>query len=133
MKKSIILPVALRMMAFTILKAQSNNSLIGKWETTYEIEGEKMNVVYQFKNEGKKLKCYTLFLKDDKGNGEAYDSIVMADVHFKDKTGNAEYVLKYEGEIYKVQAYLQLINENSLEVSYSYYGYADTEIWRKVK
>ncbi|MEO1628940.1 MAG: hypothetical protein AAFV25_27585, partial [Bacteroidota bacterium] len=83
------------------------------------------------KDDGGKLLCHTLSLKDDQGRGEAYHSLVMTDIRFQGKKGEAQYLFKYEGETYEVKAALHLTSANTLEVSYSYYGYSDTEIWKR--
>ncbi|MEN0048919.1 MAG: hypothetical protein AAF806_17780 [Bacteroidota bacterium] len=133
MKELKIILIAFMMIPFAKVNAQSNSSLIDKWETTYEVEGEKINIVYQFKNNNETLLCHTLFLSDDKGNREAYDSVVMTNIRFNGEKGKAQYLFQYEEKTYEVEAFLHLTNANTLEVSYSYYGYADTELWQKVE
>ncbi|MEL6635625.1 MAG: hypothetical protein AAFW73_08120 [Bacteroidota bacterium] len=114
-------------------KAQSDHSLIGKWQSLYEVEGEKIRVDYQFKNEREKLGCYAVLFKDDAGNEEAANTVVMSSIDFENQRGKAQYLLQYEGETYEVEATLRLINAQTLEVHYSYYGYADTETWKRQK
>lgn len=133
MKNLKMILVAFMVITFANVKAQSYSSLIGQWKTIYEIEGEKIHVNYQFSYDNEKLLCRTLSLKDDKGNGEAYEVVVMSDIHFEKGKGEAKYSLKYEGETYEITATLQLINTNTLEVSYSYYGYTDTEVWKRIE
>jgi hypothetical protein len=133
MSKSQALIISFMMMALTSASAQSTNSLLGKWEATYDIEGEKMIVSYEFKKVKGKLVCYTTFIKDDKGNGEAYKSLAMTNISLKGGKGKSKYLLEYEGKTYKIKASLKLTNSKTLKVSYSYEGYSDTEIWKKVK
>ena len=108
----IIFSTVFLVIIFTHAKAQSSSSLIGQWKTTYEVEGEKIHVNYQFKNINGKLLCRTLSLKDDKGNEKAYNAIVMSDIQLKNGNGKAKYILKYEGETYEVIATLKLIKLN---------------------
>lgn len=110
-----------------------NQSLAGQWESRYELEGEKFEIAFEFKDDKGALQCHTLFLRDDQGNTENYDSIAMTDIQWKDKKGKAQYFFEYEGETYEVEASLHLVDANTLEVQYSYYGYSETEIWKKVK
>ena len=117
--------------ALSSAKAQSDHSLIGNWQSLYEVEGEKIRVDYQFRDEGKKLLCYAVLFKDDAGNAEAANTVVMSNIDFENQKGKAQYVFQYEGETYEVEAALHLVNAQTLEVHYSYYGYADTEIWKR--
>jgi hypothetical protein len=71
-------------------------------------------------------------MKDNRGNGEAYYTLVMSDISFQNGKGTALYVMEYEGEKYEVEASLRLINSRLLKVSYGYYGYSETETWNKV-
>ena len=133
MKKIKIILLAFIVIALAHVNAQPTHPLIGKWQTVYDLEGEKVYVNYQFKKINGKLFCTTLFLKDEKGNSEAYNTVAMSDIDFENKKGKAQYMLKYEGELYEVEASLYLTNANTLEVRYSYYGYTNAEIWKKVE
>ncbi len=126
-----IVLLALAAISITALFAQSKDTLLGKWDASYDVEGEKINVRYEFKYKNGKLLCYTLNIKDDQGNGEAYHSLAMSDITFQHGKGTAQYVMEYEGEKYEVEASLRLINAKTLQVSYSYYGYPETETWTK--
>lgn len=112
--------------------SQSNGSLMGKWEAQYEVEGQKVSSGFEFKKDQGKLICQTLYLKDADGNGEPYSAVVMTHVDFKNGKGTARYTMKYEGETYEVDADLELTNAHTLKISYSYYGYSETETWKRV-
>jgi hypothetical protein len=132
MKTLRILLLILAAVSITALFAQSKSALPGKWTASYEVEGEEINIQYEFKYKNGKLSCYTLHMKDNRGNGEAYYTLVMSDISFQNGKGTALYVMEYEGEKYEVEASLRLINSRLLKVSYGYYGYSETETWNKV-
>lgn len=113
------------------LQAQSSASLKGKWETTYKLNGETGHVTYSFKDTKGKLQAYSISMKDDKGNEQKDNSLIMDKITFKDGKGTCTYMIKYEGKTYDIKAKLFLKNKNTLEVSYTYYGYSDKETWKR--
>lgn len=120
-------------LAFTAVKAQSNHSLIGKWKTAYNEDGEKGYITYKIKSVDGELKGYTQYIEDDQGNGEDYHSLALTNIQFSNDKGKATYVIEYEGETYFAEASLRLEDANTLKVHYSYMGYSDTETWKRVK
>ncbi len=115
------------------INAQDGNVLIGKWETSYEEDGEKFYVTYEFKNINRKLKCYTLYIKDDKDEGAKYYSLAMEKIRMKEGKGDAKYKYNEGNKKYVFDAKLILKKTDILYVSYSFWGYSNTEIWKKVK
>ena len=115
------------------LNAQSINDLLGKWETTYIEEGEKATVVYEFIKEENQIKAYTILIKDDKGNKEPYKEVALDKIKFKDGKGKGTYFIEYDGDNYDLETDLKLKDATNLELSYSYWGYSDTEIWKKIE
>ena len=115
------------------IKAQNNNDLIGKWETTYDDEGEKSYVTYEFKNVSGNLKCYTLYLKNDKGEGVKYNALAMDKITLNNGKGIAKYKYNEGNKNYVFDTKLHLKNQSTLYVSYSFWGYSNTEIWKRVK
>ncbi len=118
--------------SITNLTAQ-NNPLTGKWEAEYEENNEKSYVTYEFRKENRKLICYTTYFKDDKGQGEEYESLAIKDILFEGGKGNGKFMLAYEGKHYEVRANLTLRDSNTLVISYSAWGYSDSETWKRLK
>lgn len=114
------------------ISATSQSPLLGKWQTEYELEGDRFSIVYQFKDVEGKLKCYSLYTKTSKGQLEKHQALVMDAIDFENGTGTARYSLTYEGETYEVDATLKLEDNRILTVEYSYYGYGDTETWKRI-
>ena len=119
-------------LSITNLTAQ-NNPLAGKWEAEYEENNEKSYVTYEFRNKNRKLTCYTTYIKDDKGRGEKYESLAIKDILFEGKKGTGKFMLAYEGKNYEVRANLTLRDGNTLIISYSAWGYSDSETWKRLK
>lgn len=130
---TLIITIFLVFLSITRISSQSNDSLLGKWQTTYEENGEKAFVSYEFKNVDGRLKCYTFYIKDDKGEGTKYHSLAMENIVLKEGNGKAKYRYNEEGKKYVFDANLYLKNENTLQISYSYWGYSNTEIWKRLK
>ncbi len=118
--------------SITNLTAQ-NNPLAGKWEAEYEENNEKSYVTYEFRNENRKLTCYTTYIKDDKGRGEKYESLAIKDILFEGNKGTGKFLLAYEGKNYEVRANLTLRDGNTLIISYSVWGYSDSETWKRLQ
>ena len=128
----VVLTAIIVMAAAIQVRAQSASSLIGKWQTSYDWEEAKVTLQFEFKKQEGQLICLTLYIKDEEGNGEAYESVVMKDIRLKDGKGTARYLLTYEGESYELDAKREPISPNTLRVSYSQDGYSDTETWRRI-
>ncbi|WP_299363476.1 hypothetical protein [Winogradskyella sp.] len=117
----------------TTMSAQTNHPLLGKWEATYTEKNESYQVIYEFKIENDRLKCYTYSIEKDKGEDEKYSSVIMKKVIFKGTKGTGVYIFEHEGKNYEVQANLKLENHNTLKISYTAWGYSDSETWRRVR
>ncbi|OSY87401.1 hypothetical protein WH52_11000 [Tenacibaculum holothuriorum] len=108
----------------------TSSELVGKWETSYDMEGEKVFVVYEIKKEMGKYKAYSVLLKNEKGEAQPDNTLVMPNIQLGKKS---DYVIEYEGKKYDIKADVKLKSMNTIEVFYNYYGYKNTEIWKKVK
>jgi hypothetical protein len=131
--KSLIIATILTTATLTKITAQNTNDLIGKWETSYNDKGKNYTVVYEFKKEDKTVKAYTVLIKDEKGEQLEDNSLVLSKIEFKNKKGTCIYSLEYEGELYEIKSKLNLKDNNTLVLSYSYYGFSDTETWKRIK
>ncbi|MEM9142283.1 MAG: hypothetical protein AAGA86_04800 [Bacteroidota bacterium] len=114
-------------------KAQDAKALLGKWETVYKDKEGTAHITYEFVNENGQLLCYTRYIADEGGNGSEYNTLAMKNIHFKAGTGKALFMYKADKEVYELKASLELEGTNALQVSYSYWGYSDTEQWKKVQ
>ncbi|SIQ20994.1 hypothetical protein [Maribacter ulvicola] len=129
LKKVVLIPL---FAIFTVTtQAQNSKDLNGKWEAYYEQDNEKGYVTYEFKTEDKKLKAYSTLLKDVNGYKVKDNTLTLNEIKFSKGKGKCKYLIKYKEKVYNVPAKLILIDENTLEVSYSYYGYSDTETWKR--
>lgn len=126
--KSITLVCLLTVIACTA-KAQNSNQLLGKWQTSYDMKGEKVVVVYEIKKEKGQIKAYSVLLKNAKGESQKDNTLVMPNMQLGKKT---KYKVEYEGEKYDIDADLTLKDAKTLEVFYNYYGYKNTEVWKKI-
>jgi len=115
------------------VNAQSPDALIGKWEAVYEEDGEKATVTYKFSKENDKLICHTIYIKDDNGEGGEYNSVAMKNIRFEEGVGRAKYMYREEDKTYEMKAYLELKKPTLLQVSYSYWGFSETENWKKIE
>lgn len=111
--------------------SQSQNNLLGKWKTTYDYEGQKLDVVYEIKNNSNKVKAFSIKMTI-LGESQKDDTMVMSNITMNDGKGKTKYYIEYEGKKYNVDAKLKLKDNNTLIVSYSYYGYSDNETWKRV-
>jgi hypothetical protein len=130
--KNILTTLVFAVAMSTTVQAQNMDSLIGKWTTTYNIEGETIETTYEFKKVDGTLKVYTVQHKNSKGQVQKESELVMNTIAFKNKKGTCKYILKYEGKIYNIPSDFVLKDDKTLELSYSYYGYSDTEIWKRI-
>ncbi|HAP60438.1 MAG TPA: hypothetical protein DCR93_13405, partial [Cytophagales bacterium] len=110
----------------------SSDALIGKWKADYEMEGEAFRVVYEFTLANGQLVGYARSMQDARDE-ESTNTLVMDNIVFLDGRGTANYSIDYEGERYEVEATLELTRPDRLTVRYSYYGYAEEEVWHKMK
>ena len=111
-------------------KEIASSELIGKWETSYDMEGEKVIIIYEIKKEQGKYKAYSVLLKNAKGESQPDNTLVMPNIQLGKKS---DYVIEYEGKKYDIKADVKLKSKNTLEVFYDYYGYKNTEVWKKTK
>lgn len=118
-------------MSFTMANAQNAESLKGQWGTEYELDGEKTFVVYEFRKSDGKLKGYSILLKDGESKVVKDNTLVMHNIKMNKGKGSATYKMDYEGEKYEVKVTLTLKSKKVLNVSYSYSGYTETEVWVK--
>ncbi|BFP41420.1 hypothetical protein FGF1_22650 [Flavobacteriaceae bacterium GF1] len=128
----IVTALAAVFLSITNLTAQ-NNPLSGKWEAEYEENNEKSYVTYEFRNENGRPICYTTYIKDDKGRGAAHESLAIKDITFEGGKGTGKFIFAHEGKNYEVRAHLTLRDSNTLVISYSAWGYSDSETWKRLK
>lgn len=111
---------------------QKSTSLEGKWKVTYKsLNG---SVVYNIKKEGKLYNAYTYEIQDENGYGQKMPSVKTLIIKsFDGKKGKGTYKVEFEGKKYDVPCKVNLVDKNTFQLSYDYYGYKDTEVWEKEK
>ncbi len=126
-----VVTIVILLITSTVVNAQTNDALLGKWETTYDDDGKKIHMTYEFKNVKGKLKCYTTSAKNNEGE-EKFETLAMEEIKIKKGKGSAKYIYNEEGENYVLKAKLHFENINTLRISYSYWGYSNTETWKRI-
>ncbi len=104
----------------------------GIWKVTYNSEDFKGAVVYEIKKEGKVFNAYTYQYLDEKGNAEkAENTKILTVKNFDGYKGKGNYTVAYEQQEYQVDCQIDMVDENTLKLSYNYYGYSDVETWKR--
>ena len=112
---------------------QAASTLLGKWASSFEWEGEQVHIQYEFRTVQGKLLCYSVQLADANGDALQDNTLVMTNIEFANGSGTATFTIKDEGETYEADATLKLTNSNTLQVDYSYYWYSDSETWKRIQ
>ncbi len=113
-------------------KTPKTDYIIGKWKVNYDTDSFKGSIVYKVKKEGDYYVAYTYQYTDDKGNTEkAENTETLIIKAFDGYNGTGVYTIEYEQQQYQVECQINMTDENTLKLSYDYYGYGDTETWRK--
>ena len=115
------------------LMAQNQDALLGKWTCPYELEGEKGMITYEFKKDKGVLKAYSVLYAPDGESEYEDDELVLKDIKFSDGKGKASCILEDDGEVYELNAQLNLLSSDKLEVKFSAWGYSEKETWKKVR
>ena len=111
----------------------STTELQGKWGVTYNSEEFTGTMVYDLKKEGKVINAYLVEYRDEEGYAEAAKpEKTLVIKKFDGKKGRGIYNVSYEGETYEVDCKITIVDDNTFQLSYDYYGYGDTEIWKKL-
>ncbi|CAL2104552.1 conserved protein of unknown function [Tenacibaculum sp. 190130A14a] len=111
---------------------KNNNvvSLVGKWKVVYKnLNG---SVIYNIKKEGKTYNAFTYEVQDENGYGEKVPSVKTLIVkYFNGKKGKGIYKVEFEGKKYDIPCKINLKDNSTFLLSYDYYGYKDTEVWKR--
>lgn len=108
--------------------------IIGKWKVSYDSEEFKGTVVYTIKKEGKVFNAYTYKYQDAQGNSEpAENTKTLIIQSFDGYKGKGVYKVTYEGENYDIECFIDMIDENTFQLSYESYGFSDVETWKRAK
>ncbi len=107
--------------------------IIGKWKVNYHSKDFNGAVIYDLKKEQHIFNAYTYEYQDQNGNTEhAKSSKILSIEKFDGHKGEGIYNIEYEGKQYDVPCTIDMIDENTFKLSYDYYGYSDTETWKKL-
>ncbi len=111
---------------------QNTDFITGKWKVTYNSKAFKGSIVYEIKKEGSKFNAYTSQYLDEKGNTQkAEGDKALIIKSFDGYRGDGTYRIEHEGEIYNVECTINMLDENTFELKYDYYGYSDIETWKR--
>ncbi|MDH7447559.1 hypothetical protein [Aquimarina sp. 2201CG14-23] len=106
--------------------------IIGKWIVNYRSEEFNGAIVYDLRKENQVFNAYTLEYQDIQGNSQKADgNKVLTIKKFDGYKGSGIYKIEYEGEEYKVDCSIDMVDENIFKLSYEYYGYGDIETWKR--
>lgn len=113
-----------------VVRSKNTVSLIGKWKVVYKsLNG---SVVYHIKKEGKIYNAFTYEVQDENGYGEKVPLVkTLVIKSFDGKKGKGIYKVEFEGKKYDVPCKINLKDDNTFQLSYNYYGYKDTEVWKR--
>ena len=106
--------------------------IVGKWKVAYNDEDFKGAIVYDIKKEGILFNAYTYQYQDENGyakKGEGTKTLTIK--NFDGNKGKGIYSIEYEQQQYEVDCQIDVINENTFKLSYDYYGFSDTETWKR--
>lgn len=106
--------------------------IIGKWKVNYNNNDFKGAILYDLKKEGNEFNAYTYEYLDGEGNSkEAEPNKTLTIKSFDGYQGNGIYRFDYEGEQFQVDCSIDMLDENTFQLRYDYYGYADVETWKR--
>jgi len=113
---------------------ETTDYIQGKWAVTYDTEEFRGVVVYSIKKENSLFNAYVVAYRDLQGNQENADGSKSLIINkFDGYKGYGVYNIDYEGEVYEVECRIDMLDENTFQLSYEYYGYVDTETWKREK
>ena len=106
--------------------------LIGDWKVIYNENEFKGAIVYIIKKEDNVYNAYTFQYQDENGNIQrAEKNKTLTIKKFDSQKGKGRYTISYENQYYQVDCKIDKIDHNTFHVSYDYYGYSATEIWKR--
>ena len=106
--------------------------LVGKWKVKYSSKEFTGAIVYKIKKEGSVYNAYTHSYEDENGYSEKAEGIKSLTIKsFSENSAKGIYSIEYEGENYDVDCRITKDSDTSFTLSYDYYGYRDTETWKK--
>ncbi len=114
------------------VSAEQAPYLLGKWEVNYSSKEFTGTVVYDIKQEQKELVAYTYQYKDTNGYTEKAEGAKVLTIHsFDGKEGKGTYTTEYEGKTLDIACKIEKVDAKTLKLSYDYYGYSESETWKK--
>lgn len=106
--------------------------IVGKWKVNYNSKDFKGAVVYNIKKEGKLFNAYRTVYQDENGYEEkTTPQKTLIIKSFDGYKGKGVYKIDYEGKTYDVACVIDMVDESTFKLSYDYYGYGDTETWKR--
>ena len=118
---------------FPVEPGMTITDLLGTWKVTYNSDEFVGAIIYELKKENGVIKAFTREYQDENGYGEkAGNEVALIVKEFDGSKGKGQYNITYEGEKYSIDCDIKIINKITFELSYDYYGYGDTETWKKL-
>ncbi|MEM7187330.1 MAG: hypothetical protein AAF466_11790 [Bacteroidota bacterium] len=106
--------------------------LEGLWKVRYRSTEFNGNVVFSIKKENDRYNAYMHQYEDEHGYSEEADGEKALEItQFDGAKGSGIYPFEYENEVYEIECDIKKVDENTFELSYDYYGYSDTETWKR--
>jgi hypothetical protein len=154
MKKIASFLVLALLLGTNALMAQNAKDFIGNWESKdkdgygkykiFEKDGAVLALMYYWKDKKEEFSLEKEMKKYESMGWEGIDKLdtktiltyfkdflVLTD--FKPKGGKWKGQIIYDEKGSKVDGTLKSLNKNELSVSYSYYGYSEDSIWKRIK
>ncbi|WP_299839507.1 hypothetical protein [uncultured Tenacibaculum sp.] len=114
-------------------KIKKTKTLVGKWKVNYNSETFKGAIVYNIKKDGNTFNAYTYEYIDMEGYREkAKNKKILIITSVGSENGKGVYNIKYENNVYDVPCTIKIIDNNSFIISYDYFGYSDSETWKRL-
>lgn len=129
MKSLVVTLIAV--LSLTFSNAQNEDVLLGRWKADYTEDNETFSVIYEFKKDKGKLKCYSVFIEIENERSD-YKSLAMYKIVFNGVKGIANYTYKENNEDFTMRTKLRLKDKNTLNLNYSYWGYTGKETWHRL-
>ena len=111
---------------------QDNSLLVDSWKVEYKSDTFNGSVIYKIRKVKKKFNAYLTEYQNANGDNQKVDGGKILEItSFNGDTGKGFYLLKYQGETYKVKCKIKIIDNNTFTLKYDYYGYAGVETWER--
>ncbi len=106
--------------------------ILGKWRVPYNEEDFKGSIIYKIQKERTVYSAYTYEYVDENGYSEkAEGNKILTLKNFDGYKGSGTYRFKYEEKEYQIDCKIDMVDENTFQLSYEYYDYSGVETWKR--